>query len=68
MSYASTWRQEEHAFMQGQPKDGPEDKFRLTPVVSRLSELRGPIVRPALLRACKDGLLQCKWLRRACFC
>ena len=26
---------------QGRPKDGPEDKFRLTPVVPRLSELLG---------------------------
>ena len=27
--------------MQGRPKDGPEDKFRLTPVVPRLQELLG---------------------------
>jgi Phosphoglycerate kinase len=27
--------------LQGRPKDGPEDKFRLTPVVPRLSELLG---------------------------
>ena len=25
----------------GRPKDGPEDKFRLTPVVPRLTELLG---------------------------
>ena len=55
--------------MQGQPKDGPEDKFRLTPVVARLSELledAPKTVRLPLLRACKNGLLQCKWLRRLC--
>ena len=33
---------------QGRPKDGPEDKFRLTPVVPRLSELLGTTVRPQL--------------------
>lgn len=27
--------------MQGRPKDGPEDKFRLAPVAPRLSELLG---------------------------
>jgi 3-phosphoglycerate kinase len=27
--------------VQGRPKDGPEDKFRLTPVVPRLQELLG---------------------------
>ena len=27
--------------LQGRPKDGPEDKFRLTPVVPRLTELLG---------------------------
>jgi len=27
--------------MQGRPKSGPEDKFRLTPVAPRLSELLG---------------------------
>lgn len=30
---------------QGRPKDGPEDKFRLTPVVPRLSELLGADVQ-----------------------
>ena len=33
---------------QGRPKDGPEDKFRLTPVVPRLSELLGTTVSPQL--------------------
>ena len=56
----------ENALLQGRPKDGPEDKFRLTPVVPRLSELLGTTVRPARLRACKDGLSQCKWRRRLC--
>lgn len=27
--------------MQGRPKGGPEDKYRLTPVVARLSQLLG---------------------------
>ena len=31
--------------MQGRPKDGPEDKFRLTPVVPRLEQLLGTTVR-----------------------
>eukprot|EP00891_Asterochloris_glomerata_P008907 jgi/Astpho2/8907/e_gw1.00132.12.1_t len=31
----------------GRPKDGPEDKFRLTPVVPRLSELLGTKVEKA---------------------
>ena len=34
--------------MQGRPKDGPEDKFRLTPVVPRLEQLLGSTVSPAL--------------------
>ena len=29
------------AVFQGRPKDGPEDKFRLNPVVPRLQELLG---------------------------
>lgn len=28
-------------FLQGRPKEGPEDKFRLTPVVPRLEQLLG---------------------------
>jgi phosphoglycerate kinase len=31
----------------GRPKKGPEDKFRLTPVVGRLSELLGQTVEKA---------------------
>ena len=31
----------------GRPKDGPEDKFRLNPVVPRLSELLGKAVQKA---------------------
>ena len=31
----------------GRPKKGPEDKFRLTPVVGRLSELMGAAVEKA---------------------
>lgn len=34
---------------QGRPKSGPEDKFRLTPVVPRLNELLGTTARPQLL-------------------
>ncbi len=42
--------------MQGRPKDGPEDKFRLTPVVPRLQELlgvkvnRSPVASMCLLK------------------
>lgn len=35
--------------MQGRPKDGPEDKFRLTPVVPRLEKLLGTTVSPDLV-------------------
>lgn len=31
--------------LQGRPKDGPEDKFRLAPVAPRLSELLGAEVK-----------------------
>lgn len=31
--------------MQGRPKSGPEDKFRLNPVVPRLTELLGSTVK-----------------------
>ncbi len=44
--------------MQGRPKDGPEDKFRLTPVVPRLEQLLGSTVSsdPALvLLSCLHG-------------
>jgi 3-phosphoglycerate kinase len=36
--------------LQGRPKSGPEDKFRLTPVVPRLSELLGQTVRACAKR------------------
>ena len=52
MSYA--WKKWEIALLQGQPKDGPEDKFRLTPVVPCPSKLIGTTVRPPLLRAYKE--------------
>ena len=37
--------------MQGRPKDGPEDKFRLTPVVPRLEQLLGTTVSSDLALA-----------------
>ena len=37
---------------QGRPKSGPEDKFRLTPVVPRLNELLGTTARPQGLPCC----------------
>ena len=37
---------------QGRPKSGPEDKFRLTPVVPRLNELLGTTARLYSLHCC----------------
>ena len=37
---------------QGRPKSGPEDKFRLTPVVPRLNELLGTTARLLGLHCC----------------
>ena len=37
---------------QGRPKDGPEDKFRLTPVVPRLEQLLGSKVKSQSHIAC----------------
>lgn len=37
---------------QGRPKSGPEDKFRLTPVVPRLNELLGTTARFLGLHCC----------------
>ena len=40
---------------QGRPKSGPEDKFRLTPVVPRLNELLGTTARPTGLTVVLQG-------------
>jgi len=59
---------------QGRPKDGPEDKFRLTPVVPRLSELLGthvekvddcigPEVKAAVGKM-QNGQVPCAFLRK----
>ena len=49
-------------YVQGRPKDGPEDKFRLTPVVPRLSELLGTKVsdkaQKLFVRVLSAGLQQ----------
>lgn len=39
--------------MQGRPKSGPEDKFRLNPVAPRLSELLG---KPVSMTAPHDSI------------
>lgn len=41
------------SLLQGRPKSGPEDKFRLTPVAPRLSELLGkPVSSVGWLMVC----------------
>ena len=37
---------------QGRPKDGPEDKYRLNPVVPRLQELLGSAKVGAVMCCC----------------
>ena len=50
-------------FMQGRPKSGPEDKFRLNPVVPRLSELLGITVMPRPTCARVNGVSE--WFEAA---
>lgn len=45
--------------MQGRPKSGPEDKFRLNPVAPRLSELLGKPVSTDPARSEQPAPLSC---------
>lgn len=45
-----------NALVQGRPKSGPEDKFRLTPVAPRLQELLGKPVRSQIVASSVTGI------------